>query len=102
MSEIKMKILIYVNGYLVYVSSELEQLKLRYLNDIHEKQETVPFNISLGGGTQGLMESIYPEYMNLPKYSLPLEKHFAGSFLGYIKNFKIFLGKMEFEEIKKQ
>lgn len=102
MSEFKMKILIYVNNFLIYVSSELDIINLRPLNDIEEKQETVPFNISLGGGTQGLIETIYPDYMNLPKYVLPLEKHFAGSFLGYIKDFKIFIGKMEYEEIKKQ
>ena len=93
MSEFKMKILIYVNNFLIYVSSELDVINLRPLSDIEEKQETVPFNISLGGGTQGLIETIYPDYMNLPKYVLPLEKHFAGSFLGYIKDFKVFIGK---------
>lgn len=91
----KMKLYFYVNGYLKFISDELPKLNLRELKEISEKQETVPFNISLGGGTQGLAETILPNYM-LDAYRVyPLEKNFAGSFIGYIKSFKFYNGKLE-------
>ena len=65
------------------------------LNDIYEKQEGVPYNISLGGGTQGLAETIQPNYMLNPTRVYPLEKAFAGSFIGYLKSFKIYNCFME-------
>lgn len=99
-SEKNMKIYIYLNGDLVYVSSELNILNLRKLDDISEKQEGVAYNISLGGGTQGLSSVIYPDYMSLPEYELPLEKFFGGTFIGYIKNFKIYNGLIESQEIR--
>ena len=82
-----MKLFIYVNGYLKMVSRELPKLSLRSLNDTPERQEGVPYSISIGGGTQGLCERIYLDYYELPKYILPLEKYFAGTFIGDIKEF---------------
>ena len=86
----RIKIYVYVNGYLKLVSKELPEFAFRELNDDYQKQEGVPFNISLGGGTQGLMETIGPDYMNPPKYLLPLERDFGGSFNGDIKSFKMY------------
>ena len=86
----RMKIYVYVNGYLKLVSKELPEFAFRELDDVYQKQEGVPFNISLGGGTQGLMETIGPDYMNSSKYILPLERDFGGSFNGDIKTFKLF------------
>jgi hypothetical protein len=83
----KMKIYVYINDYLKLVSKELPMLKLKPLNDTPERQETVPFSLSIGGGTQGLCERILLDYNKLPEYILPLEKHFAGSFIGDIKEF---------------
>ena len=54
----KMRIYIYVNGYLKLVSKELPEFRFRELDDFYDKQECVPYNISLGGGTQGLIESM--------------------------------------------
>lgn len=85
-----MKLYFYVNGKLCLVSKELPILKLKQLNDVRDKQVSVPYNISLGGGTQGLCDVIYMNYRQLPKYVLPLEKEFAGTFIGYIKSFKIY------------
>jgi hypothetical protein len=80
----------YVNGKLKYVSKELPRINLRALNDLYEKQEGVPYNISIGGGTQGLAETIQYNYMLNPTRVYPIEKYFAGSFIGYISSFKIY------------
>ena len=94
-----MQIRFYVNGNLVFVTKELPKLNLRELNEIYEKQETVPFNISLGGGTQGLCDVILPNYMIEPYRVYPLEKYFAGTFIGYFKSFKIYNCDIEFLNI---
>lgn len=96
----KIKIYVYVNGYLKLVSKELPEFAFRELNDDYQKQEGVPFNISLGGGTQGLMETIGPDYMNVSKYILPLERDFGGSFNGDIKSFKMYACPLNYSTIK--
>lgn len=81
---------IYVNNKLKLISNELPLLDFRKLNDVDYKQESIPFNISIGGGTQGLCDVVYPNYNDLPEFILPLEKEFGGSFIGYIKSFNIY------------
>ena len=95
-----MKIFLYVNGKLCLVSKELPKLELKELNDLKDKQIGVPFNISIGGGTQGLCDVIYLNYRKLPEYTLPLEKEFAGTFIGFIKSFKIYNCILGINEIK--
>ena len=95
----KMKIYVYVNGKLVLVSRELPMLNLKLLNDLPQKQEGVPFNMSLGGGTQGLAEVVYLNFLKLPEYVLPLEKEFGGSFIGYIKTFRFYTCPLNYAEI---
>lgn len=90
-----MKLLFYVNGKLVYITEELPKFNFRELNDLYEKQEGVPFNLSLGGGTQGLAETIIRNYMLNPTRVYPLEEHFAGTFIGYIKYFKFYDGDID-------
>ena len=48
----------------------------------------MPFNISIGGGTQGLSETIMPDYMSEPTEVFDIERHFGGSFIGDFKSFK--------------
>jgi hypothetical protein len=96
----KMKVYIYVNGYLKFISQELPELNLRQLDDVADKQESVPYNISLGGGTQGLADEVWLEYMKKPDKILPLEKNFAGTFIGDIKSFKIYNCFQEYRTIK--
>lgn len=88
--ERKMRIYIYVNGYLIFISKELPEFKFRGLDDVYQKQEGVPFNISLGGGTQGLLETISKDYYRIPEYRLPIETNFAGTFLGDIRYFRFY------------
>ena len=96
----RIKIYVYVNGYLKLVSKELPEFAFRELDDVYQKQEGVPFSISLGGGTQGLMETIGPDYMNVSRYILPLERDFGGSFNGDIKSFKMYDCPLNYSTIK--
>lgn len=94
-----MRFLFYVNGKLRLVSRDLEKFNFRSLDEVADKQEGVPFNLSLGGGTQGLADVIYNDYQNLPEYIYPLEKEFGGSFIGYLKSFKFYECSLNFNEI---
>lgn len=89
-SETGIRIMFYVNGKLKYITSELPKLNLHALDEIKEKQEGVAYNISLGGGTQGLAETIMPDYMLNPTKIYPIEENFAGTFIGDIKGFKFY------------
>ena len=95
----KMKLFFYVNGKLCLISKELPMIELKTLNDLDDKQQGVPYNISIGGGTQGLCDVIYLDYRKLPEYVLPLEKEFAGSFIGYISSFKMYNCQLNLNEI---
>lgn len=86
----KMKLMFYVNGKLKYITKELPRIRLRELDEIYDKQEGVPYNISVGGGTQGLAETIQRNYMLNPTRIYPLEKYFAGTFIGYMRSFRIY------------
>lgn len=95
-----MRIYLYVNGKLCLMSKELPIIDLRGLNDLKDKQIGVPYNISLGGGTQGLCDVVYLNYRKLPEYVLPLEKEFVGTFIGYIRSFKMYDCSMTMAELK--
>ena len=95
-----MRLSFYVNGKLCLVSKELPLLQLKPLNDLNDKQVGVPFNMSLGGGTQGLCDVVYLNYRKLPEYILPLEKEFAGTFIGFVKSFKIYNCIMGINDIR--
>lgn len=95
----KMRLYIYINGYLKMVSKELPALNLKGLDDKPERQEFVPYNISLGGGTQGMLESIWTRYKDVYERVLPLEKNFAGTFIGDIRTFKFYMCPLQHIEI---
>lgn len=95
----EMVIYIYVNGKLKLKSKALPILNLKQLDDLSDKQQAVPFSMSLGGGTQGLCDVINLNYRELPKDVLPLEKEFCGSFIGYIQNFRFYTCPLNFTEI---
>lgn len=96
----KMRIFIYVNGYLKFISKELPEFDFRALDTQKEKQEGVPFNISVGGGTQGLCDSVWLDYYKAFEKILPIEKYFAGTFIGDLKVFRFYTCKMSYPEIK--
>lgn len=96
----KMKIFIYVNGYLKFISKELPEFNFRELKTVAEKQEGVPFNISIGGGTQGLCDSVWVDYNKTFEKILPIEKNFAGTFIGDIKRFRFYTCKLQLAQIR--
>lgn len=96
----KIKVFIYVNGYLKFVSKELDDFSFKALNDTNTRQQGVPYNISLGGGTQGLAESIWLKYKEMFPKVLPIEENFAGSFIGDIKTFKIYNCRLQYNQLK--
>lgn len=89
----------YVDGKLIYVTDEIPLLNLRKLAENDEKQELVPFNLSLGGGSQGLCDTILPNYMVTYDTVYPIEENFAGTFIGYIQKFRWFNCNMEYMNI---
>ena len=95
-----MRISIYVDGMLRLVSKDLPMLNLRCLNDLPSRQWSVPFNLSIGGGTQGLCDVVYMDYMNTPTDILPLEKEFGGSFVGLLRAFRFYTCPLTFQEIQ--
>lgn len=95
-----MKLMFYVDGKLVFISKEVPKVNFRELSEIMDKQEGVPYNISIGGGTQGLAETIVDNYMSNPYRVYPLEKYFAGSFIGYMKSFNFYARQFDYGIIR--
>lgn len=105
---------IYVNGYRFMTIPDFEEVIPHELNTEKEKQIGVPFNISLGGGTQGLRESLVfsgctgltgpyiqdPELIpnetldntNLSNLTtnIIMEPNFGGTFMGGISQFRMY------------
>ena len=75
---------------------------MRSLNDLSSKQEGVPYNISIGGGTQGLCDTIGIDYLSTPDSVLPLEQNFAGTFIGYLKSFKVYDCQLNYSVIQRK
>ena len=115
---------IYINGYLFMEIPDFEEIIPHELNTEKEKQLGVPFNISIGGGTQGLRESLIfsgcsgltgpyiqdPELMpneTLSGTSLSglttdiiMEPDFGGTFMGGISQFRMYVEPLTAPEIQ--
>jgi hypothetical protein len=89
----------YINGRLKYFVDDFKEFIGKRLNDYWEKQVGVPFNISLGGGSQGLIESQTFDGPDPQDAGLPIEQNFAGSFIGDISQFKFNLCDLYFDDI---
>lgn len=103
---------IYLNGYLFMTIENFEEIIPRPLDTEKEKQIAVPYNISWGGGTQGLRENLTFESLTGTTYQqdpelfpdtvlssttlsdlstdILLEKYFAGTFEGRISEFRLY------------
>lgn len=93
------KMFFYVDSKLVLVSKELPELNFRQLNDLKTKQESIPFNISIGGGSQGLCDMVGFNSTYFKQYLLPIEQYFGGTFIGNIDKFRIYNCKYDFSKI---
>lgn len=90
----------YVNGKLVYWVDEFDEFIARRLNEHRDKQIGVPFNFSLGGGSQGLLESQTFDGIDLQDRGLLIEQNFAGTFIGDIRKFKYYLCGLSYSQIQ--
>jgi len=111
---------IYINGKLFFVINGFEEVIPRGLDTEKEKQLGVPFNISWGGGTQGLRESLSfsagtTDYVQVPQVmpeellqnttytglttNILLEPTFASSFEGAISQFRMYTKPLSYPEV---
>lgn len=115
---------LYVNGYLFFVIEDFEEIIPRELNTEKEKQVSVPFNISFGGGTQGLYEHLifsgcsnpYGPYTQDPELfpnnilsattlsglstNILLEQNFGGTFMGGISQFRMYVEPLSSPQVQ--
>ena len=115
---------IYVNGKKIYTIEDFEEVIPRGLFTDKEKQIGVPFNMSWGGGTQGLHENLTfsscsaltSNYIQDPEClpnnilsgttlsglstNILLEQNFGGTFDGGISQFRFYIEPLESDEIK--
>jgi len=81
---------IYINGYLRHTFDDFDEFIFKELDEHREKQQGVPFNYSLGGGSQGLLETNTVGGPDQLDESLKIEENFAGTFIGCLSSFKFF------------
>jgi len=86
----KGRLMFYVNSKLKYVVNDVDELIFKRLNEYKDKQLGVPFNYSLGGGSQGLLESMTFDGQDPDDLNLMIQNNFAGTFIGDISQFKFY------------
>lgn len=91
---------IWVNGKRVMKDIDFDEILLKSLNEDKDKQLGVPYTISVGGGTQGLIESKTFGGNDLLDKELEIEKNFAGSFYGGFSQFRFYTKKLSGLEIR--
>ena len=96
----KGKLMFYVNARLKYVINDFPEFIAKRLNEYKSKQVGVPFNFSLGGGTQGLIDSQTFDGLDIADRGLPIEENFAGSFIGGISQFKFNICDLNYAQIQ--
>jgi len=90
----------WINGRVVYRVENFIGLKLRALDEWSDKQLGVPFNISWGGGTQGLLESQTFGGPDPADKNLDLETYFAGTFNGQLSQLRFYEKPLNILEIR--
>ena len=86
----KGKLMFYINGKLKYTVNDFPEFIAKRLDEHMEKQIGVPYNISLGGGSQGLIETLTFDGRDDGDLGLPIEQNFAGTFMGRISRFTFY------------
>ena len=95
----KGKLMFYVDGKLKHTVYDVDEFIGRRLNEYKDKQLGVPFNISLGGGSQGLIESMTFDGQDPGDLGLNIEKNFAGTFIGDISQFRFYICDLNWNDI---
>lgn len=94
------KLMFYVNARLKFVVDEFPEFIAKRLDENRLKQVGVPFNFSLGGGSQGLIDSQTFDGLDMADRELPIETNFGGTFIGGISQFKFNICDLDFGNIK--
>lgn len=79
----KFDITIFIDGRPIF-NNEIEEPIFRSLLTDKDKQQGVPYNISIGGGSQGLLETQTFNGPDIDDQNLLIQDNFAGSFYGKI------------------
>lgn len=90
----------WVNGRVVYRVENFIGLKLRPLNEYSSKQLGVPYNISWGGGSQGLVESQTFGGPDPEDQNLPIATYFTGTFEGELSQLRFYDRPLNLLEIR--
>jgi len=83
----KGRLMFYVDGRLKFVVNEFDEFIANRLDDHKDKQVGVPYNISIGGGTQGLLESMTFDGQDPDDLDTCVVNNFGGSFIGDVSQF---------------
>ena len=94
------KLMFYINGRLKFIVREFKEIVSRGLDEHKEKQQSVPYNISIGGGSQGLLESETFDGPDPSDANMLIEENFAGTFIGGISQFRYYDDELSWCEIK--
>jgi len=90
----------WINGRVVYRVENFIGLQLRPLNEKSSKQLGVPYNISWGGGSQGLLESQTFGGPDLADQGLDIAKYFTGTFDGELSQLRFYKRTLNLMEIR--
>jgi hypothetical protein len=90
----------WVNGRVVYKVENFIGLQLRALNEKSSKQLGVPYNISWGGGSQGLLESQTFGGPDPADQGLDIAKYFTGTFDGELSQLRFYKKTLNLLEIR--
>ena len=90
----------YIDGYLKYRVRVIKEVVPRGLDDWPEKQLGVPYSMSLGGGTQGLIDTITFNGPDPNDFDLPIQQNFAGTFIGGISKFRFYSEPLDVTQLR--
>jgi len=90
----------WLNGRVIHRINDFIGLQLRALDEKSDKQLGVPFNISWGGGTQGLLESQTFGGPDPEDRNLTLETNFAGTFNGELSQLRFYEKPLNILEVR--
>ena len=96
----KGRLMFYVDCRLKFIVRDFPEFITRSLNEHPDKQLGVPYNISLGGGTQGLLESMTFDGQDPSDIGLEIEENFAGTFIGGISQFRFYICDLNWCDLK--
>lgn len=94
------KLYFYINGYLKFVINNFIEFIPKDVRNYREKVQGVGYNMSIGGGTQGLIESVTFDGPDPEDEDGIIEKNFAGTFIGDLSQFKFHIVPLNLCQIR--